>query len=103
MAGMMAEPWEVRRWGTNDDPWPINRVSIGPRGRAIVISPKYADVDDEAKYRLIAAAPRMLEALEKIALGEGRFSRDQLTHASNTIEDMKALANAAIAKATGEA
>lgn len=48
---------------------------------------------------LIAAAPDLLAALKKIALGEGRYSRDQLTHASNTIEDMKALARAAIAKA----
>ena len=50
--------------------------------------------------RLIAAAPDLLEALNKIALGEGRYNRDPLTHASNTIEDMKALARAAIAKAT---
>lgn len=42
-----------------------------------------------------------IEALEKalseIAKGEGRFSRDPLIHASNTVEDMKALAVAALA------
>lgn len=37
------------------------------------------------------------QALRQIAKGEGRFSRDPLTHASNTIEDMKALAVAALA------
>ena len=35
-------------------------------------------------------------ALEKIAEGKGAFSLDPLTHASNTIDDMKALANAAL-------
>ena len=55
----------------------------------------------DANARLIAAAPEMLEALEQIAKGEGRFSRDQLTHCQNTLEDMKAVARAAIAKAEG--
>ncbi|MCJ7831327.1 MAG: hypothetical protein MUP86_02225 [Dehalococcoidia bacterium] len=47
------------------------------------------------------AALPMLKALYQIVKGEGRFSRDPLTHASNTIEDMKALALAAIAAAGG--
>lgn len=45
----------------------------------------------------------LLAALRKIAEGRGRFSTDQLTFASNTIDDMKELALAAIAKATGGA
>ena len=45
------------------------------------------------------AAPKLLKALEKIARGEGRFNRDQLTHCENTVEDMKALAVAAIEEA----
>ncbi len=36
-------------------------------------------------------------ALRQIAKCEGRFSRDQLTHAGNTIEDMEAIANGALA------
>ena len=65
-----------------------------------------------ANARLIAAAPALLaerdalraevaelrEALAEIAKGEGRFSLDPLTHASNTIEDMIAAARAALAK-----
>jgi hypothetical protein len=35
-------------------------------------------------------------ALDEIAKGEGRYNRDPLTHASNTIEDMQALAIAAL-------
>ena len=52
-----------------------------------------------ADARLIAAAPELLEALHEIAKGEGAFSRDQLTHATNTIEIMVEIARAAIAKA----
>jgi len=37
------------------------------------------------------------QVLAKIAEGRGRYSRDQLTHADNTIEDMKKLATDALA------
>lgn len=43
------------------------------------------------------AAKRMVEALVTISKGEGRFSRDPLTHADNTIEDMKKVATDALA------
>jgi len=59
-------------------------------------------VIDHPDARLIAAAPDLLEALKEIAKGEGAFSRDQLTHATNTIEAMKEIARAAIAKAEGK-
>ena len=39
---------------------------------------------------------RLRKALEEIAKGEGRFSRDPLTHANNTVQDMKAIALAAL-------
>ncbi len=56
----------------------------------------------DATAHLIASVTDLLEALQQIAKGEGRFSRDPLEHASSTIEDMKAIAEAAIAKATGQ-
>lgn len=37
-------------------------------------------------------------ALTEILEGKGRYSRDQLEHASNTIEDMKEIAREALAK-----
>jgi len=39
---------------------------------------------------------RLRRALMEIAEGRGRFSTDQLTHASNTVEDMKELAENAL-------
>lgn len=44
----------------------------------------------------LAAHSALLEALKQIAKGEGAFSRDQLTHANNTIQDMKAIAESAL-------
>ena len=44
----------------------------------------------------------LVEALEEITKGEGPFSHDRLTHASNTIENMKRIASEAIAKVKGE-
>lgn len=43
----------------------------------------------------------LLEALKEISKGQGAFSMDHLTHAVNTIEDMKGIAKVAIAKAEG--
>ena len=42
--------------------------------------------------RLKAEVERMRNALQEIAKGEGRYSRDPITHADNCIEDMKKLA-----------
>ena len=53
----------------------------------------------ETNAHLIAAAPKLLTALEEISLGKGQFSRDPLEHAENTIENMAKLACAAIAEA----
>jgi hypothetical protein len=38
-----------------------------------------------------------IEALEGIVRGEGRYDRDQLTHASNVIEDSKQAASEVLA------
>ncbi len=61
------------------------------------------DGDDEQVelLRILNAHEPMLEALRDIAKGEGRFSRDPLEHAATCIEDMKAIAVAAIAAAEG--
>ena len=53
--------------------------------------------DEMAKLRRVNA--ELLEALKEIAEGKGRYSENQFEHARNTIEDMKELAKAAIAKA----
>jgi hypothetical protein len=45
-----------------------------------------------------AEVAKLRLALEQISKGEGRFSRDPLTHASNTIEDMKAIATKALSR-----
>lgn len=39
---------------------------------------------------------RLKEALREIMKGEGRFNRDPLIHASNTIEDMIEIAREAL-------
>jgi len=59
-----------------------------------------ADRELADAYGLIVDLKARIEVLEgslrEIAKGEGRFSRDPLTHATNTIEDMKAIAEAAL-------
>ena len=52
--------------------------------------------------RLIASAPELLAALEEIVKREGAFSRDQLTHAGNVIENMATIAEEAIKRVKGE-
>lgn len=42
---------------------------------------------------------KLVEALREIKKGEGAFSRDQLTHANNTIENMKEIADQALTDA----
>jgi len=56
----------------------------------------------ESLDALLSQRDDLLKACEEIAKGEGRFAESQLEHASNTIEDMKEIANAAIAKSKGE-
>ncbi len=46
--------------------------------------------------RLKAEVERLREALDEIAKGEGPYSIDPITHASNCIEAMKAIANKAL-------
>ena len=46
--------------------------------------------------QLMAYAPKMYERLKEIAEGKGAYSMDRMTHAENTIRDMKALAEGLI-------
>ena len=93
--------------GHTPGPWKVTSPMMDPNAfdveseAGLKITRGYWGGNACADARLIAAAPTMLEALREIAKGEGRYSRDPLGHASNTIEDMKALALAAIAKAEG--
>lgn len=66
----------------------------------LIIDCREGFTDPEPWALLLAAAPALLAALEQIAKGEGAFSRDPLEHASNVIEEAKAIASAAIRKAT---
>jgi len=52
--------------------------------------------ENKANAKLIASAPKLLEALIEISEAKGRYHPDRLIHASNTIEDMVQLAKDAI-------
>lgn len=85
-------PWAVWQddegyWNVNSKQGPVAQMFGGDGPR------------EKANATLIASAPDMLAALEQIAKGEGPFSTDQLTHASNTIAAMKAAAEKAICSA----
>lgn len=54
---------------------------------------------EEELNRLQKVNGELLAALKTISKGEGAYSRDHLTHAANCIEEMKAIAIAAITKA----
>jgi phage shock protein A len=51
--------------------------------------------------RLETRIEELESALREIARGEGRYSHDQYEHACNTIEDLKAIARAALDKDAG--
>ena len=114
-------PWE---WvnGRNDEPWTsqsegypsLRTVAVFGENKTEIIDgksytsfalPKFILNADDAPapqdMALLAAAPDMLAALKKIAKADGPYDVDLLGHANNTVESMKALALAAIAKAEG--
>ncbi len=66
-----------------------------------IVPPEVKNPRTKAKHIVTAVNSHdgLLEALERIAKGEGAFSMDPLKHAENCIEDMKLIANLAIAKA----
>src|SRR3990167_11034108 len=77
------------------------------RVRRIKVSVSFTEEDKMKKCpyceRLNVANARLIEALKEISEGKGRYSMDKLTHAENTIQDMKEIAKQAITKVeTGE-
>jgi len=75
-------------------------VPTRPLEDAYWCNPPESAEEVRALFALIVRAVNchglMLKALKEIQKGEGAFSRDPLIHAGNCIEDMKALATAAI-------
>ena len=83
-------------------PWTVHINYTGANFTIFDADGNYAKTDGdtlEANAALIKAAPELLVALEEISRGAGAYSRDPLIHASNCIDEMKAIAKAAIAKA----
>lgn len=88
--------WEVRQWAGAD--WPENRVSIGPKGTALAISPRFSDRQQMLiDAHLIAAAPELYTVLAKIVA-----DYDELGQYESPDEDYIDLAKVALAKARGE-
>ncbi|KKL79382.1 hypothetical protein LCGC14_2015350, partial [marine sediment metagenome] len=53
-----------------------------------------------ANAKVMVAGPELFDALNEISEGKGPYDLDPIQHASNCIEDMKAIALEAIKKAT---
>ena len=69
----------------------IRRATEAAHGLAP--DPRTADM-----LHLLSLVDDLAGALREIEKGEGRFSVDHKTHAINTIDDMKELARAALAR-----
>ena len=71
----------------------------GLRSAQIASQPSCPEVKESEMISKIFTqeqAMNMYKALREIAKGLGRYNRDPLLHASNTIEDMRDLAKAAL-------
>lgn len=86
--------WKVEKELTSRTGEWLIAVDAGDRGRGIAIAETVPATGKElANARLIAAAPDLLEALERIA------NMDSMSY--HSLESAKITARAAIAKATG--
>lgn len=72
---------------------------IRAKDAADIVEEIHGMEDEVASLR--ESLDELLEALEEVAKAEGAYNRDPLTHAENVIENMVAVAQAAIAKAKG--
>ena len=90
-----ADCLEIEEYDEVDDVWyPFAYMDLEEHGAEPTVHQKIA-------ASLMCCAPEFLEALKEIAKGEGAFSLDRLTHANNTVENMKEIAQNAIARAEG--
>ena len=90
--------WKARKPKLSTGWW-----NIGLEGEAADITTVWsAFKNTKDNAHLIAAAPDMYKALKEISEGKGAYSFDPLEHASNTINNMKELAEQALTKAEGE-
>jgi hypothetical protein len=89
-------PWKASKRGAYTDYDGNSVVILGDDMRVAVVH-HHGDRSSTANARLIAAAPEMLEALERCL---GYIERDETTHGRNFPEGN--VARAAIAKARGE-
>jgi len=86
---------EVKR--LKEDPYKLSEANEQLRERLKELESEFGDwrnklLKENGQLKAKLAAHE--EAMSEIMKGEGRFSRDPLTHASNTIEDMKEIARA---------
>lgn len=96
-------------WAYQEDSDAYTHIVRGPGNRFICQLAQTTSAEIEANARLIAAAPELLEALERIALPHDcgcvpctGQCRSQIA-LEIAVEEMQGLARAAIAKATGGA
>lgn len=95
------EPIEVKH---SPEPWTYDGETekvMSATGDVVASCWGATAAEAHANGRRIAALSaenaRLREALAQIEKAEGPYSSDPLTHASNTIEDMTAIARAALA------
>ena len=94
-------PWVVKRPKNPRDAIGLVSRQVGCMVRDICIVEDFRNKENEANARLIAAAPELLDALERIAnYSSGGVIEDGTPRADR--HDMIHIARAAIAKAKGE-
>lgn len=89
--------WEVRKW--DGEEWPDKRISVGPPGKCVAISPRYADVEVMDDMQLMAAAPDLLEALEELRYQSMNLCTNK---PARCFDETISRVDAAIAKAKGK-
>ena len=95
----------IHHWGYNDGESEeikervFERPEYNPNSESTDAEFRFWEENAEFAVMACNSFYALLDALMEIAKGEGAFSRDPLTFANNTIENMKEIANTAIAQA----